>query len=140
MAYNLSRFIQAQESSYFDALAEIKAGRKRSHWIWYIFPQLKGLGFSSTAQYYGIENLNEAKEYLGDKILRDRLFEICKALLELPEKNISEIMGYPDNLKLRSSMTLFLLAEPSCDIFQKVLEKYFDGKPDEKTLALCKEN
>lgn len=138
MAYDLSRFIKAQERDYSIALAEIKAGRKTSHWIWYIFPQLKELGFSSTAKYYGIVDLGEAQSYLADDLLRSRLLEISQALLELPNTDIESVMGYPDNLKLCSSMTLFHMAEPTCDVFQQVIDKYFDGKPDEKTIALCK--
>ena len=138
MAYDLSRFLKAQERDYDTALAEIKAGRKTSHWIWYIFPQLGELGRSPTAKFYGIANLDEARAYLADNLLRTRLLEISQNLLNLPSKDIDAIMGYPDNLKLCSSMTLFHLAEPSCEVFQKVLDKYFDGKPDEKTIALCK--
>lgn len=137
MSHDLSRFLKAQETDYKTALEEIKAGQKKSHWIWYIFPQLKELGFSPTAKYYGITDLEEARAYLSDELLRSRLIEISEALLDLPEKDIESIMGYPDNLKLCSSMTLFSLAEPTCEVFTKVLDKFFDGKPDEKTIALC---
>lgn len=137
MAYDLSKFLKAQERDYHTALKEIKAGHKSSHWIWYIFPQLKALGFSPTAKFYGIADLDEARAYLGNNLLRTRLLTISQALLDLPSNDIDAIMGYPDNLKLCSSMTLFHLAEPDCDIFQKVLDKYFDGKPDEKTITLC---
>ena len=117
----------------------MKNGRKTSHWIWFIFPQLKSLGRSANAQYYGIENLDEAKEYLADKILRERLLEISSALLELPNKDIEYIMGSPiDAKKLQSSMTLFHLAEPTCEIFMKVLEKYFCGQLDSMTVNFCK--
>ena len=138
MAYDLSRFLKAQERDYHTALEEIRAGHKSSHWIWYIFPQLEALGFSPTAKFYGITDLDEARAYLGNNLLRTRLFTISQALLDLPSNDIDAIMGYPDNLKLCSSMTLFHLAEPDCDIFQKVLDKYFDGKPDEKTISLCR--
>ena len=138
MAHDLSRFIKAQESDYATALSEIRAGRKRTHWIWYIFPQIRGLGISATSQRYVIADLEEAKEYLADDTLRGRLLEISQALLDLPETDIGTVMGFPDDLKLRSSMTLFQLAEPSCGIFQQVLDKYFGGKPDEKTIAICK--
>lgn len=134
--YDLSRFRRAQERDYSAALAEIRSGRKRSHWIWYIFPQLKGLGYSSTSQYYGIENLGEAKAYLADPILRERLLEISGALLELESSDPSAVMGYPDDLKLRSSMTLFALAEPDCTVFQEVLNKFFRGQGDPHTLAM----
>ena len=137
MAYDLSRFLKAQERDYHTALEEIKAGHKSSHWIWYIFPQLDALGFSPTAKFYGIADLDEARAYLWNNLLRTRLLTISQALLDLPSNDIDAIMGYPDNLKLCSSMTLFHLAEPDCDIFQKVLDKYFDGKPDEKTITLC---
>lgn len=138
MAYDLSKFLKAQERDYHTALEEIKAGHKSSHWIWYIFPQLEALGFSPTAKFYGIADLDEARAYLGNNLLRTRLFTISQALLDLPSNDIDAIMGYPDNLKLCSSMTLFHLAEPDCNIFQKVLDKYFDGKPDEKTITLCR--
>ena len=138
MAYDLSRFHKAQQSSYKTALAEIRSGRKRSHWIWYIFPQIQGLGFSSTAQYYAIENLEEAKAYLADPVLRERLLEISNALLALDSCDPSEVMGYPDDLKLRSSMTLFSLAEPECTVFRDVLDKFYDGQEDSRTIALCR--
>ena len=137
--YNLQRFLDAQAEDYETALAEIKRGRKSSHWIWYIFPQLKALGRSSTAKYYGIENLDEAKEYLANETLRGRLLEISRALLELKNNDIEYIMGSSvDKLKLQSSMTLFHLAEPTCEIFSNVLEKYFGGKSDLNTVNLCK--
>lgn len=139
--YDLSRFIKAQEFNYEHALAEIKRGQKTSHWIWFIFPQLKSLGSSPNAKFYGIENLDEAKEYLANEILRSRLLEISQALLELPNNDIEYIMGSAiDKKKLLSSMTLFHLAEPTCEIFKKVLEKYFCGNFDSKTVNLCKVN
>ena len=112
MSYDLSRFHRAQPRDYDQALSEIRAGRKRSHWIWYIFPQIQGLGYSSTAQFYAIQDLSEAKAYLADPVLRERLLEISGALLGLESSDPSAVMGYPDDLKLRSSMTLFALAEP----------------------------
>ena len=137
MPYDLSRFHKAQKGTYETALAEIRAGRKRSHWIWYIFPQIQGLGYSSTAQYYALEDLNEAKAYLADPVLRERLLEISNALLALDSCDASEVMGYPDDLKLRSSMTLFSLADPECTVFRDVLEKFYDGREDSRTIALC---
>lgn len=137
MAYDLSRFHKAQKGSYETALAEIRAGRKRSHWIWYIFPQIQGLGYSSTAQYYAIEDLEEAKAYLADPVLRERLLEISNALLALDSCDPTDVMGYPDDLKLRSSMTLFSLADPECTVFRDVLEKFYDGREDPRTIALC---
>ena len=138
MAYDLSRFHKAQQGSYETALAEIRSGRKCSHWIWYIFPQIQGLGFSSTAQYYASENLEEAKAYLADPVLRERLLEISNALLALDSCDPSEVMGYPDDLKLRSSMTLFSLAEPECTVFRDVLDKFYGGREDERTIDLCR--
>ena len=137
--YDLKKFLNAQEWHYQNALAEIKNGQKKTHWIWFIFPQLKKLGRSANAQYYGIENLDEAKEYLADEILRERLLEITQALLNLENNDIEFIMGSSiDKVKLLSSMTLFHLAEPNCEIFTKVIEKYFDGQLDSKTVELCK--
>ena len=138
MPYDLSRFHKAQKGTYETALAEIRAGRKRSHWIWYIFPQIQGLGYSSTAQYYAIEDLNEAKAYLTDPVLRERLLEISNALLALDSCDPSEVMGYPDDLKLRSCMTLFREADPDCGTFQAVLDKYFGGQPDRRTLEILR--
>ena len=138
LMYNLERFIKAQEFNYENALAEIKKGRKTSHWIWFIFPQLKNLGSSRNAKYYGIENLDEAKKYLENKILRRHLLEISQELLELKNNDIEYIMGSKiDKAKLLSSMTLFHLAEPDCEIFTKVIEKYFGGQLDTKTVNLC---
>ena len=139
MAYDLNRFLKAQEYDYAQALSEIRAGRKRSHWMWYIFPQIQGLGFSHTAQYYAIQDLNEAKEYLAHPVLGARLKEISSALLELEGLSASEIFGYPDDLKLRSSMTLFRLADLDCDVFEAVLDKYYDGEPDSKTVRIVQE-
>lgn len=140
MSYDLSRFHAAQARDYDTALSEIRAGRKRSHWIWYIFPQIRGLGYSSTAQYYALEDLGEAKAYLADPVLRQRLLEISGALLALDSSDPSAVMGYPDDLKLRSSMTLFALAEPDCPVFPAVLRKFYRGEPDERTLALAGAN
>ena len=137
MASDLSRFLKAQEQDYERALSEIRSGRKRSHWMWYIFPQIQGLGFSSTAQYYAIRDLQEAKDYLQHPVLGPRLKEISSALLELEGLSASEIFGYPDDLKLRSSMTLFRMADLDCPIFLEVLEKYYDGEPDFRTVELA---
>ena len=137
---SINRFLKAQEGDYDVALREIRAGRKQSHWIWYIFPQLKGLGRSSTSEYYGIRDLDEAREYLAEPILRKHLLEISEALLTLPSNDAEDVMGFPDNLKLRSSMTLFALVEPSCMVFQRVLDKFFGGKRDKRTVELCEKN
>ena len=139
---DLNRFLEAQEKDYEIALKEIKNGKKASCWMWYIFPQLKGLGSTSTANYYGIDNIEEAIEYLHNETLSNRLIEISKALLELDDdSDIKEIMGYPDYLKLRSSMTLFKKAEELSEvkfdnIFQKVLDKYYKGEEDARTLTI----
>ena len=133
--YTLNRFLTAQERSYDAALAEIKAGRKRTHWMWYIFPQIAGLGMSSTAQYYSIQDRLEAEEYMAHPVLGARLIEISRALLTLDSSDATAVMGYPDDLKLRSCMTLF--AQVSDDpVFEAVLDKFFGGRPDSRTLAL----
>lgn len=132
----IKRFLEAQRDVYPQALQEIRSGRKQSHWIWYIFPQLKGLGYSDMAQYYGIRDMDEAKEYLSEPTLRANLIEISEALLGLSENDPRKVMGYPDDLKLRSSMTLFNIAAPDVPVFQRVLDKYYQGIPDEKTIEL----
>ena len=137
MAADLSRFLKAQEQDYGQALREIRSGRKRSHWMWYIFPQIQGLGFSPTAQYYAIRDLQEARDYLAHPVLGARLKEISSALLDLNGLSASEIFGYPDDLKLRSSMTLFRMADLNEPVFLEVLEKYYDGKPDARTVELA---
>lgn len=134
--YGLNRFLEAQSQDYATALSEIRAGCKLSHWMWYIFPQAKGLGLTSVSQYYGIDGIGEAKAYLSNETLRQNLIEISEALLSLESSDAREILGTPDDLKLRSSMTLFLEADPGCVIFQKVLDKFFHGEKDEKTLLL----
>ena len=136
MIYDLSRFLKAQERDYETALAEIRSGRKRSHWIWYIFPQLKGLGFSSMAEYYGIDGIDEARAYMKDPVLSARLIEISGALLTLRSSDPGSVMGYPDDLKLRSSMTLFRAAAPEEPVFSQVLDKFFGGRGDDITLRL----
>lgn len=138
MNYDLDRFVKAQAYDYDAALREIRSGRKRSHWMWYIFPQLQGLGFSSTAQYYGIRDLEEAKAYIAHPVLGPRLKEISEALLGLDTCDPSAVMGYPDDLKLRSCMTLFELAAPEQPVFGHVLEKYYAGRRDSRTLELMK--
>ncbi len=136
---NLERFIEAQERSYAVALAEIKSGRKRSHWMWYVFPQIKGLGHSSTAQFYAIQGRAEAEAYMSHPVLSKRLLEISEELLKLDSNNAGEIFGYPDNMKLKSSMTLFYLISNS-DVFKRVLDKFFNGEIDERTVELLKGN
>ena len=137
----LERFIKAQNNTYEEALNEIKAGRKRSHWIWFIFPQIKGLGFSHMSQLYGIENIDEAREYLANPVLGTRLVEISEALLNLQENDPAVVMGgSPDDMKLQSSMTLFAAVSDDNSVFHRVLDKFFDGKKDTKTLELLKKS
>lgn len=132
---SLERFEEAQKHDYNLALYEITQGKKESHWMWYIFPQIKGLGFSPTADFYAIEDLQEAEEYLNHPILSTRLHRLCEALLALRTNDAMEIFGYPDNLKLKSSMTLFYCVAAD-RIFLQVLEKFYEGKLDEKTLEI----
>lgn len=135
MENRLDRFLTAQERSYDTALSEIKNGHKRSHWMWYIFPQIAGLGMSSTAQYYSIADIEEAREYITHPVLGARLLEISRALLTLDSSDATAVMGYPDDLKLRSSMTLF--AQVSEDpVFNAVIDKFYGGRPDTRTLHI----
>ena len=135
-AKTLERFVKAQDKSYQDALSEIQSGRKRSHWMWYIFPQIKGLGFSEMAKFYAIENIKEAEDYLVHPILGKRLIEIAQVLVELNENNANKVFGYPDDMKLKSSMTLFANVNHTNPVFIKVLDKYFDGEQDTATLQI----
>ncbi len=138
--YNLNRFIEAQNRDYDTALAEIRAGKKASHWMWYIFPQLKGLGRSSTSEYYGLSGIKEAQVYLSDPILKARLIEITDAVIAHKDKSAEEIFGGIDAKKLRSCMTLFSIAAPDIPVFDAVLEQFFHGVPDRNTLRLTKYN
>lgn len=133
---NLQRFLDAQATDYAQALAEMKAGRKRSHWMWYIFPQVQGLGFSETSRFYGIKDLAEATAYLQHPVLGPRLVAICEVLLKLPGSNATSIMGSPDDMKLRSAMTLFGAVPGASPVFGQVLAKFFGSVPDSKTLQL----
>ncbi|HUH75285.1 MAG TPA: DUF1810 domain-containing protein [Chitinophagales bacterium] len=140
MSNILDRFLEAQETTYESALSEIKAGLKRSHWMWFIFPQYKGLGFSSTTKFYAIDSIKEAQEYLNHPILGKRLREISNELLLLESNDITSIMGVPDDKKLQSSMTLFAEIEASEEnVFLKVIEKYYNGNLDPRTLMLINE-
>ncbi len=133
--YNLQRFLDAQQGDYEQALAEVKNGRKRSHWIWYIFPQLKGLGRSYNSQYYGIDGREEAKAYLEHPVLGVRLREITKAFLELPDVSAQDVFGSLDAMKVLSSMTLFNeVAAHDDKLFSQVVAKYYQGAPDGRTL------
>ena len=134
--YDLERFIQAQAYNYYDALQEVRKGRKESCWMWYVFPQIKGLGQSSMAKKYELTNLEEAKEYLVHPVLGARLQEICEAALAIESDNARAVFGFPDDMKLRSSMTLFEQADPENPIYGKLLDKYFNGRRDEMTLQI----
>src|SRR5579864_333289 len=134
--HNLSRFVQAQEDDYDQALSEIKSGRKRSHWMWYIFPQFDGLGFSSTSKRYSIKSIAEAKAYLAHPVLGPRLTECAEAALRVEGRSALEIFGSPDDLKLKSCATLFACVSPAGSVFDRLLDKYYQGERDGKTLQL----
>jgi len=134
--YDLRRFVDAQESVYRTVVAELRAGRKRSHWIWFIFPQLRGLGRSGTAIRYGIASRDEAAAYLVHPVLGPRLRECTRLVAQVDGRSIEEIFGWPDNLKVRSSMTLFARATDDNADFQAVLEKYYGGEPDPATIDI----
>ena len=136
--HDLSRFVSAQEGRYEMAYAELANGRKRSHWMWYIFPQLSGLGSSPMARRYALSGLEEAKACLAHPLLGTRLVNISALLLSLDKGNPTEIFGFPDDIKLRSSMTLFALARPEEPVFQQVLDRFFGGDKDPLTLRLLR--
>ena len=136
--HDLERFYKAQEYDYETALSEIRNGRKESHWMWYIFPQITGLGRSTTAEYYAIKSKDEAKGYIEDPVLGKRLIEISQALFQIESDDAEMVMGWPDNLKLRSCMTLFAEVAPEQPVFRNVLEKFYDGEMDGKTLDILK--
>jgi uncharacterized protein (DUF1810 family) len=134
--HRLDRFLEAQENTYAHALAEIKNGRKTSHWMWFIFPQIAGLGLSETSRYYAIKDTEEATAYLEHPVLGKRLIEISSALLSHNNKSAHDIFGSPDDMKLLSSMTLFSELENAPSIFSQVIEKYFDSHKDLRTLEI----
>ncbi len=136
MPANLTRFLDAQAGSYPAALAEIRNGRKRSHWMWFIFPQIQGLGLSETARFYALHDQHEAAEYARHPVLGARLVEISTALLGVKSSDASAIMGSPDDVKLKSSMTLFAALPAANPVFRAVLAKFFGGAHDERTLRL----
>lgn len=136
MEKTLQRFLDAQEDDYAIALREMRHGYKYSHWMWYIFPQISGLGFSRTAQYFEIKNIDETKEYINHPILGKRLIEISQVLLKIESNDAREVMGYPDDLKLKSCMTLFSIVAPEEKVFKQVLDKFFCGEFDEKTIEI----
>lgn len=134
----LERFHCIQAQSFDTALTEIRRGRKSSHWMWYIFPQLKDLGYSSTARYYGLDGLAEARAFAADPVLIGNLRTITRALLDQPGRNAHAVFGGTDAMKLRSSMTLFELADPECPLYDRVLAEFFGGSRDAKTLDMLK--
>jgi uncharacterized protein (DUF1810 family) len=134
--FELNRFISAQESIYESVLEELRDGQKQSHWMWYIFPQIDGLAHSATSKYYAIKSIKEAQQYLHHPILGTRLVECTETVLAIEGRSISQIFGYPDELKLKSSMTLFSYVATSHSVFVRILDKYFNGEQDGKTLQL----
>jgi uncharacterized protein (DUF1810 family) len=136
--YELERFLEAQDTdgTYERAVEELRAGQKRSHWMWFVFPQLAGLGRSSMAQRYAISSLDEARAYLAHPVLGPRLLESCDALLAVPDRSAQEILGGIDAMKLRSSMTLFVRVAPARVVFGQILQRFFGGEEDQATLRL----
>jgi uncharacterized protein (DUF1810 family) len=132
--YDLARFVEAQAGVYEQACAELRAGRKRSHWMWFVFPQIRGLGSSPMAMKYAISGLEEAKAYLEHSVLGPRLRECAGTVVGVQGRSVEEIFGYPDDLKFHSSMTLFAEAEEGGGVFQETLKKYFGSEMDRGTL------
>lgn len=133
---SLSRFLSAQQNIYTEVVKELRAGKKTSHWMWFVFPQIEGLGHSQTAKFYSIKNIEEAKEYIKHPVLGERLLECSNILLNINKKSADEIFGYPDNLKLKSCMTLFKYVASEQKVFANVLEKYFADIQDEQTINI----
>jgi uncharacterized protein (DUF1810 family) len=133
--YNLRRFVDAQQAVYETVCGELRQGRKESHWMWFIFPQIKGLGHSEMARKFAISSRDEAKAYLAHPVLGPRLRECSRIVADLEGKSVEDIFGYPDDMKFRSSMTLFAQTAKDNEIFTRCLEKYFQGEPDRLTLA-----
>ena len=133
---NVQRFVEAQQVNFDTALSELKAGKKTSHWMWYIFPQIKGLGKSEISKYYAIQNIEEAREYLNNEYLSHNMNELLDVLLKQNTSNPTDIFGKPDDMKLKSSMTLFALADKNNEKYKKVLEKYFFGDFDKRTINI----
>ena len=134
--HDLGRFVRAQEGDYERALSEVRAGRKRSHWMWYVFPQYDGLGFSETTRRYAIKSVAEAQAYLAHPVLGPRLTEIAEATLGVDGRSAHEVLGSPDDMKLRSCATLFAHVSPPRSVFHRLLDKYFRGERDDRTLRL----
>jgi len=137
--YDLQRFVRAQEHDYEDALSEIRSGRKRSHWMWYIFPQFDGLGESPTSKHYAVKSMAEARAFLAHPLLGPRLRECATAAVRLEGLSAADIFGFPDDMKLRSSATLFASVSRAGSIFHRVIDRFFDGEPDANTLRLIEE-
>lgn len=133
---DLERFVDAQAGTYDQALAELRAGRKTSHWMWWVFPQVAGLGMSDTSRAYAVAGLAEARAYLRHDVLGPRLRECCRALLALQDVSATRVLGEIDAIKLRSSMTLFAVADPAEPVFAEVLDRFYDGERDERTVRL----
>ena len=134
--YNLNRFIEAQMTTYEGAMLELTRGRKESHWVWYIFPQIEGLGKSDIAKLYSVKSLEEGRAYLEHPVLGPRIIHACEVLLNLKDKSMVEVMGFPDNLKLHSSMTLFEAVSDANSIFTEIIEVYFDDERDKSSLEI----
>ena len=137
--YHLERFISAQTSVYKQVIAELRAGKKHSHWMWFIFPQIDGLGSSATARLYSIKSVAEAREYLAHSILGERLRECARLLDAIKDKSATDIFGYPDDLKLKSSLTLFAVVSGDDPVFTKLLDRYFSGEGDPQTIGKLKQ-
>jgi len=137
--YNLNRFLIAQQEVYDQVVSELRQGRKRSHWMWYIFPQIDGLAYSATSKHYAIKSREEAGKYLQHPVLGARLIECAEIVVNIGGKSASAIFGSPDDLKLRSSMTLFAAVSSDKPIFSLVLDKFFHGQPDQKTLNILQQ-
>jgi uncharacterized protein (DUF1810 family) len=138
-AFNLKRFVEAQDPVYDAVLGELERGHKRTHWMWFVFPQLAALGSSTTAKHFGIHSLEEARAYLRHPILGERLRRCCEIVASVQGRTAHEVFGYPDELKFKSCLTLFELAAPQEPVFARCLQKYYGGERDERTLALMQE-
>ena len=137
--YDLQRFVRAQEHDYEEALTEIRSGRKRSHWMWYIFPQFDGLGVSPTSKRYAVKSVAEAKAFLAHPLLGPRLRECAAAAVRIEGLSAADIFGFPDDMKLRSCATLFASVSPAGSVFHRVIDRFFTGEPDAETLRLIEE-
>jgi uncharacterized protein (DUF1810 family) len=137
--FDLQRFVRAQEGVYETALVELQHGQKRSHWMWFVFPQIEGLGHSETARYFAVTSLEEARQYLRHPVLGRRLAECAQTLLAVSGRSASQIFGYPDDLKLKSSMTLFAQAAGPGSVYEQVLDRYFGSEADDRTLQILEQ-